>query len=776
MSLHNPENMLSSLNAALRRLRAATSVFADKELENSLLAVMRRLLLSEVLNDTWLVAIGGAQGAGKTTLLAALYGMHGDGAQWLKGNEGRGEKMPVLVTEVNGLDKPQGFVRRLVQQAVATVDAAPSSAPVWQLQEEPVDMAAFQKAITDPEPSDLLPVLKVPKKFFDAGNQAWLLLPGYEKQDRDNAAWQTLMRQALVAAGGCIIVTDPTRLPDKLQQEIVRDMLSNELKHTQPYVIITKTESLRGDETALQQVCASAKTVYGVPEAHILCTGVTQDDYVQQWLPQLGAVIDALTRNGSTQRSLQLSELAQLVGDELGQVLRKVRTQNQLRFRAGQCGDEQELVDEILDRFRESRAALQAEYKKAVDGVLGAKYQAASALLDDTLIKKHEGLVQNVKNYFLRTSTAKQLALRHAANEAWAKGSEGLFVDYAQALQSITSKHLGREGGEPKQLTQLQVHNQSMAQQHQQFLESSKGQQWQQLGYVGPGGAPTRYARLTPAAISDMKILLNPEAHLATDDGEAHSQRGASRALRKSTQLIPATALEYMRLVYTAPALLKLPTLHPQSQGEVLPEAQALPQANVVESGVDNFGKAMDLGKTAIKSLATLLAVDVATDGDSDILAAIFGVPQGEGAVSDSSDGTNLPPVAGPAIAAMTPVLLNPAVAVAAGVVAAGYLTSKALEHVRDIDSNNRVQAHRVLARIHDHYQLHFNEQFDMLMNTTAQNLEESLRARYRLDETVMYKERVAVAMAEVNALAAELQARLASSPAGLQLFNAAHA
>lgn len=33
----------------------------------------------------------------------------------------------------------------------------------------------------------------------------------------------------------------------------------------------------------------------------------------------------------------------------------------------------------------------------------------------------------------------------------------------------------------------------------------------------------------------------------------------------------------------------------------------------------------VDLGKTAIKSLAAVLVIDVVSDGDSDILGALFG-------------------------------------------------------------------------------------------------------------------------------------------------------
>ena len=115
MTMQTPELLLKSLNNALRRLRGACTVLGNDELDDKLLDAMRRLLLAEILGDTWIVAMGGSQGAGKTTLMASMYDLRGDGPRWLQGNEGRGEKMPVLIQEVDGLAHPQGYVRRLVE-------------------------------------------------------------------------------------------------------------------------------------------------------------------------------------------------------------------------------------------------------------------------------------------------------------------------------------------------------------------------------------------------------------------------------------------------------------------------------------------------------------------------------------------------------------------------------------------------------------------------------------------------------------------------------------
>lgn len=105
MTLQSPEVLLESLNNALRHLRGACTDLGNEEIDDKLLEVMRRLLLAQVLGDTWVVAVGGSQGAGKTTLMACLYGLLEAEDKWLEGNEGRGEKMPVLVLEQEGLQQ-----------------------------------------------------------------------------------------------------------------------------------------------------------------------------------------------------------------------------------------------------------------------------------------------------------------------------------------------------------------------------------------------------------------------------------------------------------------------------------------------------------------------------------------------------------------------------------------------------------------------------------------------------------------------------------------------
>ena len=70
------------------------------------------------------------------------------------------------------------------------------------------------------------------------------------------------MRQALIGAGGCIIVTDETRMANQQQLEIVKDVLQNELRNCKPYIVISKTEAHRHNEKRLTELRASAQSTF----------------------------------------------------------------------------------------------------------------------------------------------------------------------------------------------------------------------------------------------------------------------------------------------------------------------------------------------------------------------------------------------------------------------------------------------------------------------------------------------------------------------------------
>ena len=729
MTMQTPELLLKSLNNALRRLRGACTVLGNNELDDKLLDAMRRLLLAEILGDTWIVAMGGSQGAGKTTLMASMYDLRGDGPRWLQGNEGRGEKMPVLIQEVDGLAHPQGYVRRLVED---------KSSKTFKLEDAIVDVDKFQRAVCDPDAEDLLPVLCVPRRYFKRENQAWLLLPGYEKQERSNRSWQELMRQALIGAGGCIIVTDETRMANQQQLEIVKDMLQNELRNCKPYIVISKTEAHRHNEKRLAELRTSAQSTFQVDAElaakQIILSGTDDPSYVEEWMPLLVSAIDDLNFTGQSNRHLQMEHLSAIVGKDLSRVLNDIRSKSRLYFSSdrGGAGEGAQVLEDVLEKFDDAVESLREKHHQSVESIANDAFASAAAAMNKTLAADHEGFVNWVANAFNTTSETK-VQMQALVSKSWQKAAPTYFSGYSNALARLTSDRLGRLSEEGSREVSPEV---PLLTQPQNLIR---------LAYVHPSGQPVRYARLNQEVVSDIRILLGNSSQ---EEEKVHQD--ASKQLGISVALLPAITLEYSRLAFGMPEVCGIkPDYSEPVDGN---------GANHVADGVQSLRTGVELGKTAIKSFAAVLAVDVASDGDSDILGALT-TPSAPG------DGAPTFPVG---VASMHPA----AIAVTA-VVAAAYVTSVAVTRLRTFEREASAQAHNMLASVRDHHVEHMKTHFDNSMSLVRERVKEKIRKRYRMDEALMEKDRLAAAIADVSSITSDLRFELDASPTGLQPFLA---
>lgn len=724
MALLAPEVLLAELNNGLRRLRGACTELDDDEIDHALLRAMRRLLLAEVLSDTWVIAVGGSQGAGKTTLMATLYELGSTEPSLLQANEGRGEKMPVLITEDKSRTTPQGYVRRLVRHAEKRE---------FRVEDVEVELSEFERAIYDPNVEDLLPVLRVPQRYFQRENQAWLLLPGYEKQDDDNESWQSLMQQAMIAAGGCVVVTDETRLANQQQLEIVKDMLENALKGREPYVVVSKTEAHRNNPGKQSELRASAQATFLVPDelagTHIILTGTDDPEYVAEWMPMMERAIQDLNFSGNINRQLQFESLATILKRELRPVLRSIRRKGDAYFHGAAAGDAQ-VIEEYLQIFGVGEEILRKEHQAIVNTQINAVYSDAVKKLDERLIDDHEGF-QNWFGGFFDSTTERKLKVQELVKSCWTKAAEKLHSNYAEALTQLTLQKLGRVDA-PTDAPRLRTENDPQA------------DRLVRLGYLHAGSnLPVRYDKLNAERVSDLRQLLGDHPE---------SQHEFSIQIAQSIELLPTVALEYARLVYAVP--------------EVIGDGVVATQANILVGShraavdsVNTWTAGVELGKTALRSIATLLAVDVATDGKSDILASVFNqqppqAPEG----TEGAPTTNIP----------MPLVPHPVAIAAVGLVATAHISAKTVARVRVLERKASMQAHTMLASVRDQHIAHFNNQFSQTMDAVRERLRQKLRARYRLDESLMRKDRLAKAIADVESLTKDMHTELLRSSSGV--------
>jgi hypothetical protein len=724
-----PELLLRDLNAALRELRGAVTLLEDAdELNAQLLPVMRRLLLAEVMGKESIFAIGGSQGAGKTTLLNALYGLKGEGAQWLKPNEGQGECMPVLVVEESGRTKVEGAVRRLEEVA-----------GTYRVNEVALNLKDFHDAVRTPTPSDLLPVFKVPQRYFQRADQAWLLLPGYESETRQNKEWQRLMRQALVASVGCIIVTDETRMANQEQVDIVKDMMDKELRKAQTLVTISKTEGTRGQPDRQRALRDTAQRVFGLtPERAarwVICTGVEDEDYVAEWLPMLSKQVEELALSGGGDRLAQLKRLETVLDQDLAALLTRVRVKADLWFRQREGGDgSREVVQTCLEAFDDERDDLRAKYQMAVGRMLDRHYNEGWDAFKGRLEKDHEGLINHIKDFF-RTASASRQLVEQSVSQAWQ--APGVVLEsYAEAVGQLTRQTLGA----PEMPTR----------EPETRARVPKDSPLQRLGYANANP----WKRPTKDDENNLRILFGPPTQTGAKDAaalEAGTGERISCKLEDSVRLLPALGLEFARLGSLVPEAVGV-------EGTTLTPADLSRRPDLIGQALQNLGTGVDLGRTVLRGIAAVLAVDVVANGELDV----------PGVLSSAVHGTATTAATGGTAAAGAVTGVGAAVV---ALVTVGYLTYSAMREARQHDENALVAFQLLLRNIRDRHQEHFMHHFDDLMGKLRDRLRQAFRERYHLDQTLMEKDRLAKALADVRVLRRDLLDELGRSGRSLSIF-----
>jgi len=317
--------------------------------------------------------------------------------------------------------------------------------------------------------------------------------------------------------------------------------------------------------------------------------------------------------------------------------------------------------------------------------------------------------------------------------------SVALLERHAASIGKLTQKSLGAPD-------QLQINA---------TTSLSQGTPMQRLGYVGVDRQPIAWQRPNEADQHNLRLVLGGRTPQVLT---GHSQQ-VTRDFERAVKLLPVLTLEYARLASLLPALVGV---RPDS----LIAASAADRPDLMRQAVQQLGDGVQLGQTVLRSIATVLTVDVIADGNIDVIPALLNALS-PAAATAAAGGTAASGTAGAGAAAIGGIG-----AAAVGVVAIGYLTYSAMRSSRLHDEKARVMAHSMLMNVKEHHQRHFLHHFDQLMDQVRIRLRQSLRERYRLDEALMEKDRLAKALADVRSLQRDLLNEMGHSGRTIGLFN----
>lgn len=676
MQVVTPEAYLATLVRRLAAVDRATSYLegGDKDARRGFIGDLRRAQrdcrMTALLYDHTVVAVAGDQGAGKTRLMRLLYDLD---TEWLGDNAGRGEYLPVLVLEDARVSKAEGCLYRWDDQ---TAPGAPRG--------EAVTAEGFRKAVTAWGDDLVLPVLRVPPRYFGgAANSGFLLLPGYEKITAKNRAWQDFMRLALVASSACILVTNGGLLA-QAQDAIRTDLQKNQLAGVQPVIAVTGTETLPRQRR--QELRETAAARFGVPLDGVVCTGVGDPAYEDAIRQELRAALGRQGGVGLRARDRQLEDLEEL-SLHVGLVVSEARQ----AVRSGRDAqpESEELRLEIMDVLDRAIEDMRADYRRNLEAKLaGVERQALAAARHD----------------FDEAETGWMARFRDVKDNVLLKGVRAEERMHAR-LQAAVEDSGGGAAFAPVHATLLADLSRSQL----ALPEPSAPEPAGALSELPDGtGEVTILDRAAPSGTQKSLQALQGVLAQRRDHNSALPDRQDAQEMRGAVRLLPAIATTYMSAMQSGVIAVTGPGQVPTTDlREILQD--------VTDTTVEMHG----LTKPLLKAAAGVLAIDVAVDGEVDSIPAfaraLMSVVQGPGSTVGSA-----------AVGAVGPV----GMAIGAAVIAYAVISSlekqqaRGRAHVTEaIGSAFREQRTRHLA------------QFDELMSWIRRRVSDRLEVLLRLDE-----------------------------------------
>lgn len=402
-----PETGLRGLNRRIRALLSASTVIQSETgrsgIMSDLLTYYRQTAIAELFHDKYIIAIAGMQGVGKTTLLKQLYDIP---SGYIPENIGRGEKLPILVTE-HPIEEIHTYVRR----AEPVEDSSD-----FELREFAIPSAQFMEISRQPGEHDMWLELKVPYRYFHSSDKSIALLPGIENLEGRDQEWQDFVRHALTLAATCIMVFDRAKLAQG-QNRTLLDSVAKDFKAAKPIFALSSSDERSPDDN--NQLKGLVLKHFGIPESEsdrVVLKGVGTE-FGNAWI---GELMDAVRKYAAIPREFRRNQVKHIdrLMTSFTAVLAKLQTELDRYDMRSEDEDEQD-YRKHLRFYDQTVRSLRTSVERSLNQLLSSHQSTAVREIQNLIASK--GGVTKVKEFILGKSYQGHLAFTRCVQEAWEK-------------------------------------------------------------------------------------------------------------------------------------------------------------------------------------------------------------------------------------------------------------------------------------------------------------------------------------------------------------------
>lgn len=651
-------------------LQLASDSDVDPNTQNKLVNIFRQVRLSRLLDEIPFVAVGGMQGAGKTTFIKTLYQKVGI-SDWLKGNIGRGEQVPVFIREQTTAHEINA--KRIVFNRFTK-----------KIEEIECDKSEFIQSVQDWSHCDkegrktLFTYLNLPKVYgLPFG---WMLLPGYEAEQKDNENWQGLMRYALLHAAGMVFVTDETRMA-QAQKNVLEDIREVTTRLT-PVIAISRGDEFRKNQEKINQLINRAHELYQVSRDKIIVIGT---DF-ENWETDFAKVFYTTLQSGNHIQEQKLSAILSAINYDLKDVISEFEVL--LEKRDYKESNENRKIDQLIDRFNEAAQQYKKDLADNLDEQIELVVGKAIKAAQEDYTDNETGLINNAI-----------IGFKHITFNS----------------DSIDTKREQRIIESYRNANPQQANLESIRKTSEHILDIKIGSSTADnlLGYQNSNLSSTDFNEIWDG-VSEGVITLLKKPQLPSNDKNIIKDKHV--ALEKALQILPALSMEYLRLMQETDVIHVADLSQQSSQKELL----------------ENFEKNyIDIATTLKNSLqSNVETVQGSAKTILGVMTTILGADGLDGQFLDNETKRSLADAAGISSMAATRLLGS------ALVVAGAVLTlHQASSHTALNDKKNKQYIKEMLIRTGEENKKKLLKKYDKAMQLLEQRIRSNLQELYEVSQ-----------------------------------------